>query len=200
MTILGLIMLNACEHSTDAPESSPDYYQLAPGNYWVYEVQQIWNDTSIEVLPETDSIYIEKDTLINNVKYSKIVGDDWLNITYNYFLRDSIGYLVDYKGKVHFSEVNFTDTLYAHTDHFVRIAYKMDANDSLISVPLGSFNCRFYRGTITLLYPSMNNLTKTQGEFRADGIGLITSNIVSAGEPDFRIKKNLLRYHLANTN
>lgn len=196
--IIGLLILNSCERTPDPPVFTKDYYQLKPGNSWVYEVQEIYNDTTIITRPGTDSVYVEKDTIINKYKYSKVTGKDWITLDrYSMFLRDSIGYLVDKNGLIMFSIVNSKDTLYAHsTLDIVRVAYKMDVHDSLVKVPAGSFKCLFYRGTITVSYPLMTVKTKTQGEFRAPGIGLITSNVVNAGEGNVRIRKNLIRYHL----
>ncbi len=195
--ILGLLIFNACERSADPTSPTPDYYQLKPGNYWVYQIQEIQNDTSVQISPYTDSVYIEKDTLINEINYSKLRGTNWMHSPYTNYLRDSLGYLIDQNGHVYFSVDNNRDTLYAfNIQNIVRIAYKMDMDDSLVSVPAGSFNCLFSRCTVTLLYPSMNRLTRTQGEFRADGIGLIMSSAVNAGEGNYRIKHKLLRYHL----
>ncbi len=196
--IVGLLLLNACEHASDDPVSSPDYYQLKTGNYWVYELQRIDNDTITVMLPDNDSVYIEKDTLINNIKYSKYSGTNLYGNShpypYAYFLRDSIGYLVDSYGKVFFSADNTRDTLYAYTvADVVRIAYKMDLGDSLISVPRGPYNCLFSRCTIKALKPYFPYKTRTQGDFRADGIGMIMSTHVNAAEANVRFKRSLLR-------
>jgi hypothetical protein len=197
--ITGLVLTFACERANNDQASTPDYYQLNTGNYWVYEMQRIVNDTIIETLPINDSIYIEKDTLINNIKYSKFTGTSLFGnlFPYSYYLRDSSGYLVDHYGKVYFSADNRNDTLNAYTvADVIRISYKMDLTDSLISTPAGSFSCLFSRCTITALKSYLNFDTRTQGDFRADGIGVILSTNVNASDYNLRLKRSLLRYRV----
>ena len=62
-------MLHACKRETDEPSALPDYYQLKKGNYWVYQVQEITDDKTITTRSGTDSVFIEKDTVINKNNY-----------------------------------------------------------------------------------------------------------------------------------
>lgn len=196
LAILGLFILNACEKTKDEYPKS-DYYQLKTGNYWVYEQQTIYGDTAVETSPITDSIYIEKDTVINAKTYFKFTETNWVIPISTYFLRDSAGYLIDQHGNVFFSAVNTTDTLYFRKiQDLVQLTYKMDSEDSSVSVPAGAFNCLFYRCTIRPLTPNLPYTSRTQGDFRADGIGLVMSSIVNVGEFEYRLRKRLLRYHI----
>ena len=197
LAIAGLLMLHACKRETDEPSALPDYYQLKKGNYWVYQVQEITDDKTITIRSGTDSVFIEKDTVINKNTYYKIVSKNWTGIGLQFaFYRDSIGYLVDQAGRVTFSTVNSKDTLYAYNiQDIARIGYKMDAGDSVVSVPAGSFGCLFCRCSITPLQTSPGLQANTQGDFRAAGIGIISSSAVALGI-NLRLRKNLIRYHV----
>jgi hypothetical protein len=202
MAIITLLLFGACERIMDPKTPAPDYYQLKVGNYWIYENRMILNDTVIvQIYPELDSMYIEKDTTINNLKYYKCIDSKLQFLPFTSYLRDSTGYLVDNNGIIRFSTNDDMDTLNAYTVHdIVRVAYTIDQGDSLVSVQAGSYNCKFYRGTITALKTYFGYTTRTQGDFRASGIGLIMSIGRNAGSDDVRIEKRLVRYHLKDTN
>ncbi len=196
MAIAGLLTLAACERTTDSPGIAPDYYQLKTGNYWIYENQMLENDTLVQTFAEADSLFVEKDTLINNIRYFKL-RETFHLANPVLFVRDSLGYLVDKSGNVYFSSTNTSDTVEAYTVHnIVRVAYTLDKRDSLVTVPAGTFNCKLLRGTLTALNPNLGYTTKTQGIFRAAEIGQVETITVNAGGGDVILRKRLLRYHI----
>ena len=99
------IILNPPDTSAINPEKVTDYYPLSIGSYWVYRKYTIDSkvDSNIKEVPYPyeDSIYIEKDTTINGTVYAKFVWF-WDNKVGSYYLRDSLDYIVNERGKFFF--------------------------------------------------------------------------------------------------
>ncbi|MBL7774953.1 MAG: hypothetical protein JNK89_03075 [Saprospiraceae bacterium] len=161
--LCAMAALWACQKEPSNPTLLFDNYSnLATGNYWVYE--QYLLDSSGVYTPrnQTDSNYVEKDTLIDGRSYFKlqvVVAGAPPNVYQAVFLRDSLHYLVDASGRILFSSQNTTDTLDAR--HFVvqlshnpptqdTVAYisgKMQPNDETVQVPAGAFVTKNFRET-----------------------------------------------------
>jgi hypothetical protein len=131
------------EESTICPPTStnnPNYAQLEVGNYWVYERYEIdtnGNETSLGII---DTCFIEKDTLINEIKYFKYVRP-YLNNESTSFVRDSLHYVVTNTGRIIFSSIIFNEVFRVFTppQGFHEMHEWMTDKDSVISVPLGNF-------------------------------------------------------------
>lgn len=123
-----------------SPITYPDYGQLKVGNYWIYERFEIdtnGNETQLGVI---DTCFIEKDTLINDLKYFKYVRP-YLNNESTSFVRDSLHYLVTNTGRIIFSSVVFDEVFSVFTppQGFHERHEWMTDKDSVISVPLGDY-------------------------------------------------------------
>lgn len=175
----------------------PDYYLLKPGNYWIYQTWYVMGDTTEQRQSFTDSTYVEKDTVIGEYTYYKIMGKfTYMDKYYAQYVRDSSGCLVNDRGIVSFSYTNFFDTLYARTEYIIcRITYKMDEGDTTMTVPAGTFTGLYNHGRIYPLKPSYPYGIRHQGDFRVDGVGLVRETVVEYGSLSY-LDKRLIRYHV----
>jgi hypothetical protein len=176
----------------------PDYFQLKAGNYWIYQTYELAGDSVEDVIPFTDSTYIEKDTVINGNVYYKFMSQSFTGGMHTpSFARDSAGCLINESGKISFSYTNFTDTLSTYTEgNIFRATYMMEKHDSLVNVPAGSFNALFCHVRIVMYNPSYPYGTRHQGTFFADGVGCVKSTSASLGSSDRYLDTRLIRYHV----
>lgn len=133
-----LLFMAACKKESNTPfipYTVNDYVMLKANNYWIYETYQIEPDGKETDKQYTDSIFVEKDTIMNNNTYFKlntfnknISNTNYLLRETNYY-RDSSGYLVNDKGEIWFSVFNFSDTLLLSNFGGIGyiIYYQMDA-------------------------------------------------------------------------
>lgn len=129
----------------------PDYANLKVGNYWIYQRFKIDTTGAETALDKYDSCYIEKDTVINGTTYCKMTRPRLPNHSvYNYYWRDSLGYVVDTAGIICFSAEDFT-TVFDTTYHietwdtvFVSTSRMVD-KDRLITTPAGDFVTRTFQ-------------------------------------------------------
>lgn len=123
-----------------------DYTNYAVGNYWVYEILRCDSlGNNCQVSPDTDSVYVSKDTMIDNKQYFKIEGTT-LGRKLTFFRRDSAHFSIDQNGRKYFSTVLDQNVFrnYAYVDRndtlYLQKLY-MDTSENLIQVKAGSFNC-----------------------------------------------------------
>ena len=163
-----IIFIFSCKKKSDDQSSqpvppAPDYIQLSVGNYWVYNFYKVDTNGVEQKLTHSDSSYIQKDTLINGIRYFIKISNplqfsrSGSPMVYQErdILRDSSGYLLirDYDGKsrILFARDNFTDVLYSDTvEHLAYREIKMTGKDSLVSLPAGNFTTR---SACQYLYP-----------------------------------------------
>lgn len=139
-----------------------NYGNLTPGNYWVYDRYYVHADGSLQIIPnQTDSNYVEKDTLINGNIYHKLMAASNELIPNTYvpqFLRDSLHYIVDWRGQIQFSAENFTDTFSSSLlilkldlpDTIGHIFAQMADDGFLVTTPAGEFVTKNYRQTYAM--------------------------------------------------
>jgi hypothetical protein len=128
------------------PETTyPDFAKLKVGNYWVYQLFDV--DTAGIGTPENkfDSCYIEKDTVINCKTYFKFYRKSSSAIQlHNFFVRDSLHYVVDNYGSILFSSQDFSSILRINYtcmpgDTISKNTFKMDEKNVVVSTPYGPF-------------------------------------------------------------
>lgn len=106
------VLVNSCkketeEMNTDTHTGNPydtyPYTQLKVGNYWIYE-RFHYNPTLVS-FNIFDSMFIEKDTMINNFLFYKKVSVNgfYLMQPRVQFLRDSSNFVVDENGRIIFT-------------------------------------------------------------------------------------------------
>lgn len=143
-TILAILTFS-CKKSSNNTETAPvaDYYNLQVGNYWIYQCYTI-NNSDTTFMQKLDSAYIEKDTVIRGYLFFKLLSNPFPGYSYPMpsYIRDSSGFLVLSSGTRICSNNDFKDTLSIDTtrDYFnFRFYETMTGKDSIVTVPLGSF-------------------------------------------------------------
>ncbi|MDA3911988.1 MAG: hypothetical protein PF448_11600 [Bacteroidales bacterium] len=191
------------ENVNEEINDSLEYFPLSVGNYWIYQGVMIDTNLVEESLLSTDSVFISKDTIINNLKYFKIEynGDFSSSIISPGYYRDSIGYLVNHEGKIFFSQTNFTDILLENVvlndlDTIFTITCKMERENEIITVPSGSFEVLNFKKTVNL-NPKYGNSWSPRyfNKHFSKNTGIIT-NEYSYSRSYSTIRKQLVRYSL----
>jgi len=118
-----ILFLVACKkekiediQQTSTPKSYASFLPMTVGNYWIYQRFNMDGSGNENQTTFYDSIYIEKDTLINGKTYFKQVTTNPSYLTIATYLRDSIHYIVNNKGEIMFSSEDFTIPLMNHTN------------------------------------------------------------------------------------
>jgi len=217
--ITAVLLFSACKKNDSPPEPAKiddivyvPYSRLAPGNYWVYDAYEL--DSNYNVLfPRhiLDSMYVEKDTLINFKTYYKYwqpqdVGSSTYYATY---LRDSLHYIVDNNGTIRFSSQDFTTLFYSQylvdTAHVIspldtpcRVEKKMADQHKSITVPAGTFVTNSWQTTYYMhpYFASYAPAVRRINTRYAAGIGMISETMpFYVSSPNYT-ERRLLRYHV----
>ncbi len=200
------IALTACKNN-DNPDPLPahtvsDYFPLAVGNMWVFDVSSCdstWTDCTYL---RTDTNHITKDTLINAHIYYKIEGGDLINPK-PVFIRDSLDYLIDSEGNILFSDKDFETRLseeyiISNTDTLFHWYTQMQEDEVSIQVPMGSFNC--LDNQLSFFRWKENFETEFNGHScYSEGIGPVYQSALLASNTG-GFKRELLSYELLIIN
>lgn len=203
------LLVVSCEKHTEEEYPSPvvatvaEYAQLKVGNYWIYELYTVDSSGNETPTGQFDSCYVEKDTIINNLTYTKYVTPylSWPS-TISIYQRDSSGYLVDNTGLIYLAPNDFSSILedsyiYAGVDTVAHLVKQMKDKNLSVTVPAGTYstiNCQ----TMYEMYPPYNSA----GTFRplnyryASGVGIVWDRkVFFASLPGYTDRK-LVRFHL----
>ena len=202
-----ILVFQSCEKD----EISIDYFPMNIGNYWVYGHDWgVKNGVGYEYLT-IDSIFIQRDTLINGFNYyvieraPNLFNEDWSIIDK---VRDSLGYIVNYTGDIIFSSTKFSDILFTEIsllgiDTFYVATYQMEKPDYKIQVPAGNFRVLNYKGTVKeyshYVHPEwVEIINKVKNNYYAPGIGKVQDSYLLAGGqgPPPIMHRKLLRYNI----
>jgi hypothetical protein len=203
-----LIVFSSCKKDKkETPEPAPaiNYPFLKTGNYVVYETINV-DDNGTEHFDKLDSIVIEKDTVINGLKYFKQVNTGGPFASSVSYLRDSAGYLVSVSGgKSNLAEISqaprLIQTELINGDTLYQLFEYRESHDTAITLPAGSFtaniivhNLKFQEGKDpNKKYWEKNNYRYTDVK---TGITLISKlNWASAGTKSY-ILQRLVRYKI----
>ena len=206
LSFLAFVLIS-CEKQSDSslPEPSNSYLPLQIGNYWVYQHVRIDSLNQETLLPQTDSVIVDRDTLINEHTYFILEGtnypinsDSWGIVD---ILRDSMGYLVDQTGRIKFSDSNFSDILDAkievfESDTLYRLSYQMENEENTYRVPAGVFEVLNYKGTLVSHreLPGIENPRYLHTRY-SPGVGKVMQSYFYLHSP-YAIEKQLIRYHI----
>jgi len=203
--ILLTFFFASCKKESPSPTINPNFTQLQVGNYWIYEQFRVDAFDTATSLGVYDSCYVEKDTLINNNLYLKVIRPRIPGENYSgRFVRDSSHYLVNHFGQILFSSQNFTDTFYNYyltaggtTDTICEVVVKMADKDLLIATPAGQFQTSSFKQTYKM-YPNWSfegNLRSIDTRY-SENIGIVSETFpFYVSSPDY-IQRRLLRYKL----
>ncbi|MBA3900590.1 MAG: hypothetical protein H0X62_10330 [Bacteroidetes bacterium] len=201
-------MVYSCKKDKEEPippiiEKAPNHSQLSVGNYWIYQHFEI--DTSGNARPTNrfDRCYVEKDTLINRRIYSKVYRPYIGSSLETFFLRDSMGCIVDSNGEIHFSALNFSkilNTTYGfaqENDTVCKITRMMVDKNQAKTTPAGTFTTMNALLTYDM-YPKYSNKGKTRYRdfLYADGVGVVSETLpFFVGNWNYT-EARLVRYHI----
>jgi hypothetical protein len=199
---MALVSFMACqkENASTPTIMADNYFPLKVGNYWIY-ANSFVDEKGLETpSKELDSVYVEKDTLINGQTYFKMVyatSSTISNSLSTRFIKDSLHYIVNEKGVKLFSSENFRDTLHVldnkGLENLIKTRfYKMEKEDNVQSL-IGTYNCLDYRMTGVLVQPSDGKSERFCHNYYAKNIGII-KNISSYITTEAFLKEDLIRY------
>jgi hypothetical protein len=131
-----IVVLLSC--SDEELKKRDSIFPLRPGNYWIYQTTITSSDDVVEIFPYLDSVWIEKDTIMDGYLYWVQQG----SLSGKYFIRDSANCVI--LRQLMFERIIFStnrDTLFSQPPVYQVIT---EVN-KLTSVPAGKFrtiNCR----------------------------------------------------------
>jgi hypothetical protein len=197
--LLALALLGCSKSDSTTPPSentytASSYYPLSVGNYWVYDLYEV-DTNGVEAFIDTDSMYIEKDTILRGNRYfvkrtSRLNGVS--------IIRDSSDYLINRYGLRLFGPQDKSDTLdllalpFNGADTTQLIHFQMNLQSRKVSLPAGNFNVleliesvRFLSGSSTIRPYSL---------YRAPNVGIVYSEGSYSHNNPIRIEYRLRRY------
>lgn len=203
-----LLTLFSCKKKTNddlhpGNETYPDYSALSIGNYWIYNIYDI-DESGKETLQNgiTDSVVIAGDTIIRGHRYFIKKTFENHQLSFTEILRDSLQYTVNPIGEILFSskaEHSIFRTYYQvyGGDTACRVDFRMDDNDTAITVPAGTFMTKTLK-TFVYIYPLNDPQYNRVGYYRYSmGIGLIHYNVFYSGAKiaftDFRLSRYFVK-------
>lgn len=134
-----------------------DYFQPKVGSYWIYEwydIDTFGIETSLNIF---DTITNTGVTTINDKEYvvqsRQFQGANVPDV----LLRDSLGYIVDSNGEIHFSYVNFSDTLHTSSIPQVDLEIYRKMNDEVLAIGINTFYVTLEAETILYGTPGSSN-------------------------------------------
>lgn len=181
LTVLSLAVI-ACKKKNKTPETpieTPAAYNYTanPGSYWVYDwyqVDSLGNETYTNL---RDTVYVEKDTVINGNTYHKFTGTELGNIAMVRYERDSSGFIVDHHGEILYSFNNVAMPLSSRMEAGVcEYATSLGVNAS-ITTAFGTHNAcvRYTEVTRTDAQPVNNcgDMSVRFNTYFVSGIGMV---------------------------
>jgi hypothetical protein len=174
-----------------------NYMPLSVGNYWIYEFYSADSTLNFTDQNTIDSIYVEKDTLINGQTYKALISSLFHSTTY---VRDSSDYIVSGDGYKLFSinsyNGNTFEQYFPDGDSSYTVSWKMMNSDSIFSCPNSRYLSKYVIGTVN---STDNPQFKARTVFRAyaKNIGMVgrRANWLSA---NFYNEWKLIRYKVSN--
>ena len=205
VVLSSLFVLTSCENDPvedDRDKDIPEYFPLAVGNYWIYDVYNIDENGNEQLLNLQDTLAIVKDSIIDGKVY---FVQKWVDSRYSsfggirireQFIRKSSDCILQYN---HLKYPHFQDTILSYTnftdilleivsyegntifdphdkkDTLYTVSFKME-NPETVRVPAGSFEAVDFRGTYFVhekyLHPDLPN-PRYIHNYYADRIGLL---------------------------
>ena len=193
--------MNEPEAPAPSVNSTGSVLPLAVGNYWIYQKSLDDSIGTYTLQNEFDSVYVEKDSMMMNEHYFKLSHtnysfDYYFNFGHSVWVKDSLGYLVNYPHHVLLDTVHLLDTLSS-------ISYGGGQYGKL--VPDTFLNRNFYIGNYSgfwmrqcFLYPMAYNHFNGTYCYQAfvKNIGLVRARMLYTGSPYHTMfSHHLIRYH-----
>jgi hypothetical protein len=190
----------------------PNFANLKTGNSWIYERYEIKSNGTVIPLKIYDSCYVEKDTLMGQSTYFKMIRPlPWSGEAEVWYVRDSLHYIVNHKGEIIFSSEDFntTFTTFYHRiemkdhqtgtmtyDTVAKMETQMIDKDYLTKVPYGFLKTSNYSRQYKMFPKYMIGENPRYEHTRyAKDIGIVTETFhFYASNPDY-LERRLVRVH-----
>ncbi len=185
---------------------SQNFHALTVGNSWVYDhYRRVGQSDIFENINVIDSVKIVGTEDINGNTFFKFrtrTSENVNNIPlcspsgehFKYY-RDSLGYLIDDRGKVHFSLEGDTEEYILKTRSNHRLIFSLSEESEVVSTIVGDFDC--YWMNLYLRYNEDNERSVgTSKYYRKAGIGDVFTTTSFTNNPEHTIEKRLISYEL----
>ncbi len=180
------------------------YSRLKTGNYWIYQVFEVDSAGNGSPTAEYDSCYISKDTMIRGNTYYFLTSQNGGagGYTCERWLRDSLSYLVDDKGRKWFSSEPQPGPFAAFPlqeppspDTLAWIEEGMEEGYATTAVPAGLFLTLNCRRTITIRQAGSTAQQVRYAHRRyALHLGIVSETMPFLPESTHFREKRLVRY------
>ncbi len=174
----------------------PNYFPLATGNYWFFDVYQIDTTGADVEYKGRDTIQIVGDTLIDGNTYAIVQESPFLSSEplFEYYLRDSSGFLVTNEGSVKFTSSIFNTVVYTF-EYAPTITGEFQTLETpvLLELPVGDFEALNYQQTVGHI--ENVGVTRMYDNYYSDGIGPVQQSFgYFIGNINF--ERRLIEYNL----
>jgi len=210
IAILALVIFYSCKKDTTIapptktnPPASVSYISLKVGNYWIYEMCTDDSTGTETSLNKTDSLYIQRDTVIGGKTYYyfQISDPNTLSASLplqNQWVTDSSGFLKYYGQKyVAMDYVHLNDTITRDTMTWGVVINTCPVAFTNDVVPAGTFSGVSMNLRLRYLHPTPHSSPYVAGYSRySQGIGLVHHRTSFASDPRYGNTWRLVRYHI----
>jgi len=216
-TIILLIFFSSCRKDKICLDGQQhycnpaiSYIPLAVGNFWVYDeyLYNFDNYTSI-VLSASDTMKVIGTRIIQNNEYFVIENNrpSFHEIKDTLFWRDSIGYIVDQKGKIIFTSIDFDNTFSCYGSIFGEdgsFDTKSTIKDSLFNYwnqNGEAFNCYNFTSIMlqTKIVPFIESWDRQSQKYFSKNVGIVYESITPIPPdlyPPIEFRREIKEYHL----
>ncbi len=187
----------------------PTYFPCKAGNYWIYELFHFEQHGDTTSMHQFDSVYVIKDTIIRGNQYWKIHSHEFVrNWDYDTFIRDSLHYIIDEKGRIFFSSEDYSTVFSEYfvmdpapfsTDTICRVSSKMNDKDFLCRTAAGSFVTSNMQQNVRLFPKYIKqgvNDPRYMNKRYAKNIGVVQETEPYFVSAPYGTEKRLVRYKL----
>lgn len=214
IAIAMLLSFNSCKTENELVIMMQEVYlPMSVGNYWIYQhyiIDSLGNESLYNIY---DSVYIVKDSIINNKRYYEFDNSIYFN-KFKGLYSDSSGYIVKSTGEILFSATNFTDTI--HCDYFYNHEYrqnrllfavlktKMNPVKQIVNTPSNNYNTLMLNGFLSFYYyDNLGRVTDTLNTFQntyfAPNVGMVKDTYryyLETKRDKIKIERRLLRFKI----
>lgn len=200
LSLLLICTLFACKPETlPLPKEDIDFYPLAVGNYWIYDVYTIDSLGEASAQNRQDTIQITAQVATNGHNYFRFEGTQF-GADIEFLRRDSSGFLVDENGTIFFTSTAFNqelrrDSINPETPVAAVLTYQQSEVQMDITTDAGTFNCYNYEGTIDVLDPDYPHGVRKSSYYLSPTIGLILHE-APYFSTKISVQQQLVEYHL----
>lgn len=143
VTFVGILLFGSCrkDKTQEIGEDQTPSVELVttPGSWWKYQWYTIDSVGNATLKPEKDCLYVAGDTLIANQLYTHYKGDYYVYEDFNWYWRDSMGFLVNQNGMILLSPEQMLDSVGYTPGNQYDIYTISNGIASNYQVPEGSF-------------------------------------------------------------